>query len=165
MTSVCSQSHLPNHCMNGVVTAKRLYSALRVAHHTLKANLERIQMQEIKAALHTVTHLEQIVQRGHLLCCPGHHLRWALKGKVLVKLVENLSFSELLLLIPWFFVTVPSASMTRLARSRTHSTSSSIGSGESPFSRSVTSNQSDGTQESCESPDVLDRHQTMEVSC
>uniref|UniRef100_A0A8I6ALQ5 Protein NDRG3 n=1 Tax=Rattus norvegicus TaxID=10116 RepID=A0A8I6ALQ5_RAT len=61
--------------------------------------------------------------------------------------------------------TLPSASMTRLARSRTHSTSSSIGSGESPFSRSVTSNQSDGTQESCESPDVLDRHQTMEVSC
>uniref|UniRef100_A0A2K5IBU7 Uncharacterized protein n=1 Tax=Colobus angolensis palliatus TaxID=336983 RepID=A0A2K5IBU7_COLAP len=60
---------------------------------------------------------------------------------------------------------VPSASMTRLARSRTHSTSSSLGSGESPFSRSVTSNQSDGTQESCESPDVLDRHQTMEVSC
>ncbi|CAO2578010.1 Protein NDRG3 [Lemmus lemmus] len=72
---------------------------------------------------------------------------------------------QLLLLISWFFVTVPSASMTRLARSRTHSTSSSIGSGESPFSRSVTSNQSDGTQESCESPDVLDRHQTMEVSC
>uniref|UniRef100_A0A2K5NTR7 Uncharacterized protein n=1 Tax=Cercocebus atys TaxID=9531 RepID=A0A2K5NTR7_CERAT len=60
---------------------------------------------------------------------------------------------------------IPSASMTRLARSRTHSTSSSLGSGESPFSRSVTSNQSDGTQESCESPDVLDRHQTMEVSC
>ncbi|KAJ8794253.1 hypothetical protein J1605_003210 [Eschrichtius robustus] len=60
---------------------------------------------------------------------------------------------------------VPSASMTRLARSRTHSTSSSIGSGESAFSRSVTSNQSDGTQESSESPDVLDRHQTMEVSC
>ncbi|KAK2498729.1 hypothetical protein MC885_001119, partial [Smutsia gigantea] len=60
---------------------------------------------------------------------------------------------------------VPSASMTRLARSRTHSTSSSIGSGESTFSRSVTSNQSDGTQESSESPDVLDRHQTMEVSC
>ncbi|GAB1287123.1 Protein NDRG3 [Apodemus speciosus] len=60
---------------------------------------------------------------------------------------------------------LPSASMTRLARSRTHSTSSSIGSGESPFSRSVTSTQSDGTQESCESPDVLDRHQTMEVSC
>ncbi|KAL4676759.1 hypothetical protein H8959_010904, partial [Pygathrix nigripes] len=57
---------------------------------------------------------------------------------------------------------IPSASMTRLARSRTHSTSSSLGSGESPFSRSVTSNQSDGTQESCESPDVLDRHQTME---
>nr|KAF6471928.1 NDRG family member 3 [Molossus molossus] len=60
---------------------------------------------------------------------------------------------------------IPSASMTRLARSRTHSTSSSIGSGESAFSRSVTSNQSDGTQESSESPDVLDRHQTMEVSC
>uniref|UniRef100_A0ABI8ADF4 N-myc downstream-regulated gene 3 protein n=1 Tax=Felis catus TaxID=9685 RepID=A0ABI8ADF4_FELCA len=60
---------------------------------------------------------------------------------------------------------IPSASMTRLARSRTHSTSSSIGSGESAFSRSVTSNQSDGTQESSESPDVVDRHQTMEVSC
>ncbi|XP_012866150.1 PREDICTED: protein NDRG3 [Dipodomys ordii] len=60
---------------------------------------------------------------------------------------------------------IPSASMTRLARSRTHSTSSSLGSGESPFSRSVISNQSDGTQESCESPDALDRHQTMEVSC
>uniref|UniRef100_A0AAF6Z747 Protein NDRG2 n=1 Tax=Bos taurus TaxID=9913 RepID=A0AAF6Z747_BOVIN len=60
---------------------------------------------------------------------------------------------------------IPSASMTRLARSRTHSTSSSIGSGESAFSRSVASNQSDGTQESSESPDVLDRHQTMEVSC
>uniref|UniRef100_A0A8C9LIU1 Protein NDRG3 n=1 Tax=Piliocolobus tephrosceles TaxID=591936 RepID=A0A8C9LIU1_9PRIM len=55
--------------------------------------------------------------------------------------------------------------VTRLARSRTHSTSSSLGSGESPFSWSVTSSQSDGTQESCESPDVLDRHQTMEVSC
>uniref|UniRef100_A0A2K5IR96 Uncharacterized protein n=1 Tax=Colobus angolensis palliatus TaxID=336983 RepID=A0A2K5IR96_COLAP len=60
---------------------------------------------------------------------------------------------------------IPSASMTRLARSRTHSTSSSLGSGESPFSRSVTSSQSDGTQESFESPDVLDRHQTMEVPC
>ncbi|KAB1262125.1 Protein NDRG3 [Camelus dromedarius] len=60
---------------------------------------------------------------------------------------------------------VPSASMTRLARSRTHSTSSSMGSGESAFSRSVTSSQSDGTQESSESPDVPDRHQTMEVSC
>uniref|UniRef100_A0A0D9S8M6 Uncharacterized protein n=1 Tax=Chlorocebus sabaeus TaxID=60711 RepID=A0A0D9S8M6_CHLSB len=53
---------------------------------------------------------------------------------------------------------IPSAIMTRLARSRTHSTSSSLGSRESPFSRSVTSNQSDGAQESCESPDVLDRH-------
>ncbi|XP_070103794.1 protein NDRG3 isoform X8 [Equus przewalskii] len=60
---------------------------------------------------------------------------------------------------------IPSASMTRLARSRTHSTSSSIGSGESAFSRSVTSNQSDGTQEFSESPDALDRHHTMEVSC
>ncbi|XP_049635250.1 protein NDRG3 isoform X4 [Suncus etruscus] len=60
---------------------------------------------------------------------------------------------------------IPSASMTRLVRSRTHSTSSSLGSGESAFTRSVTSTQSDGTQESCESPDVLDRPQTMEVSC
>uniref|UniRef100_A0A8C0XQ68 Protein NDRG3 n=1 Tax=Castor canadensis TaxID=51338 RepID=A0A8C0XQ68_CASCN len=60
---------------------------------------------------------------------------------------------------------IPSASVTRLTRSQAYSTSSSMGSRESPFSRSVTSNQSDGTQESCESPDALDRHQTMEVSC
>ncbi|XP_072864576.1 protein NDRG3-like isoform X1 [Chlorocebus sabaeus] len=53
---------------------------------------------------------------------------------------------------------IPLAGVTRLARSRTHSTSSTLGSGESPFSRSVTSNQTYGTQESCESPDVLDRH-------
>ena len=165
MTSVCSQSHLPNHCMNGVVTAKRLYSSLRVSHHTLKSNLERIQMQEIKAALHTVTHLEQIVQRGHLLCCPGHHLRWALKGKVLVKLVENLSSSELLLLIPWFFVTVPSASMTRLARSRTYSAPSNIGSEKTYFNQPVTSSQSDGVREACEAPNLPNTHQSMEVPC
>ena len=83
VTSVCSQSHLPNHCMNGVVTAKRLYSSLRVSHQTLKSNLGRIQMQEITAALHTVTHLEQMLQRWHLLCRAGHHLRWAGKGEVL----------------------------------------------------------------------------------
>uniref|UniRef100_A0A452RE22 Protein NDRG2 n=1 Tax=Ursus americanus TaxID=9643 RepID=A0A452RE22_URSAM len=87
------------------------------------------------------------------MSCPGSHLKCVGKAEK--------AFGE----SPWFFLTVPSASMTRLARSRTHSTSSSIGSGESAFSRSVTSNQSDGTQESSESPDVVDRHQTMEVSC
>uniref|UniRef100_A0A8C5VV06 Protein NDRG2 n=1 Tax=Microcebus murinus TaxID=30608 RepID=A0A8C5VV06_MICMU len=60
---------------------------------------------------------------------------------------------------------IPSVSMTRLARSRIHSTSSSMGSGESHFSRSVTSHQSDGIQESHECPDVLERHPTMAVSC
>lgn len=105
------------------------------------------------------------MQSGDLSCDLGTILGGLGKVKSLLKLVEHLGFPRLLLLTSWLFVTVPSASMTRLARSRTHSTSSSIGSGESPFSRSVTSNQSDGTQESCESPDVLDRHQTMEVSC
>lgn len=108
---------------------------------------------------------KQIMQSGDLLCHLGTILGGLGKVKSLLKLVEHLGFPRILLLTSWFFVTVPSASMTRLARSRTHSTSSSIGSGESPFSRSVTSSQSDGTQESCESPDVLDRHQTMEVSC
>ncbi|XP_071067800.1 protein NDRG3 isoform X6 [Dasypus novemcinctus] len=60
---------------------------------------------------------------------------------------------------------IPAASMTRLIRSRTQSTSSSMSSAESPFSRSVASNQSDGTQEAPESPDAVDRPQTMEVSC
>jgi hypothetical protein len=84
---------------------------------------------------------------------------------LLFMLPTSLSFTRLLILVSWFFVTVPSASVTRLTRSQAYSTSSSMGSRESPFSRSVTSNQSDGTQESCESPDALDRHQTMEVSC
>uniref|UniRef100_G3W6U4 NDRG family member 3 n=1 Tax=Sarcophilus harrisii TaxID=9305 RepID=G3W6U4_SARHA len=56
---------------------------------------------------------------------------------------------------------VPAASMTRLLRSRTHSTSS-IGSGESVYSRSLTSTQSDGTPGALEPADVLDRPQTME---
>ncbi|KAM9067547.1 protein NDRG3 isoform X7 [Sminthopsis crassicaudata] len=59
---------------------------------------------------------------------------------------------------------IPAASMTRLLRSRTHSTSS-IGSGESVYSRSLTSTQSDGTPGALEPADVLDRPQTMEVSC
>ncbi|XP_007474355.1 protein NDRG3 isoform X3 [Monodelphis domestica] len=59
---------------------------------------------------------------------------------------------------------VPSASMTRLLRSRTHSTSS-IGSGESLYSRSLASTQSEGTPGALESADILDRPQTMEVSC
>ncbi|EDL06216.1 N-myc downstream regulated gene 3, isoform CRA_a, partial [Mus musculus] len=96
--------------------------------------------------------LPQVVQPGKLT----EAFKYFLQGMGYIPYVQLSHLSS---------ESVPSASMTRLARSRTHSTSSSIGSGESPFSRSVTSNQSDGTQESCESPDVLDRHQTMEVSC
>ncbi|XP_020854345.1 protein NDRG3 isoform X2 [Phascolarctos cinereus] len=59
---------------------------------------------------------------------------------------------------------IPAASMTRLLRSRTHSTSS-IGSGESVYSRSLTSTQSEGTPGALEPADILDRPQTMEVSC
>ncbi|XP_052040061.1 protein NDRG3 isoform X1 [Apodemus sylvaticus] len=96
--------------------------------------------------------LPQVVQPGKLT----EAFKYFLQGMGYIPYVQLSHLSS---------ESVPSASMTRLARSRTHSTSSSIGSGESPFSRSVTSTQSDGTQESCESPDVLDRHQTMEVSC
>uniref|UniRef100_A0A8C3XD37 Protein NDRG2 n=1 Tax=Catagonus wagneri TaxID=51154 RepID=A0A8C3XD37_9CETA len=61
---------------------------------------------------------------------------------------------------------IPSANMTWLARSQTHSTSSTTGSGESTFNQFVTSNQPDGTQESSESPDVPDRHTRLwEVPC
>ncbi|XP_075419784.1 protein NDRG3 isoform X2 [Tenrec ecaudatus] len=60
---------------------------------------------------------------------------------------------------------IPSASMTRLTRSRTHSTSSSLSSGESPYSRSLVSNQSDGTQGVPESSEDPDKQETMEVSC
>uniref|UniRef100_A0A8C6RHE5 N-myc downstream regulated gene 3 n=1 Tax=Nannospalax galili TaxID=1026970 RepID=A0A8C6RHE5_NANGA len=60
---------------------------------------------------------------------------------------------------------IPSASMTQLPRSRAYSTLSDISSGQIYFSQPVTSNLSNGTQESCRTPNVLDRHQTMEVSC
>ncbi|XP_014441635.1 protein NDRG3 isoform X2 [Tupaia chinensis] len=96
--------------------------------------------------------LPQVVQPGKLT----EAIKYFLQGMGYIPYVQLSHLST---------ESVPAASMTRLARSRTHSTSSSIGSGESPFSRSVTSTQSDGTQESCESPDVLERHQTMEVSC
>ncbi|XP_053901532.1 protein NDRG3 isoform X1 [Malaclemys terrapin pileata] len=59
---------------------------------------------------------------------------------------------------------VPTASMTRLIRSRTHS-SSSVGSGESARSRSHISNQGEGTAGPQEAADVQDTPQTMEVSC
>ena len=83
VTSVCSQSHLPNHCMNGVVTAKRLYSAFRVSHQTLKSNLGRIQMQEINISL-AYSHSPRAkgAEGAPLMPC-WHHLRWAGKGEVL----------------------------------------------------------------------------------
>ncbi|XP_053901533.1 protein NDRG3 isoform X2 [Malaclemys terrapin pileata] len=59
---------------------------------------------------------------------------------------------------------MPTASMTRLIRSRTHS-SSSVGSGESARSRSHISNQGEGTAGPQEAADVQDTPQTMEVSC
>ncbi|XP_050774586.1 protein NDRG3 isoform X1 [Gopherus flavomarginatus] len=59
---------------------------------------------------------------------------------------------------------MPTASMTRLIRSRTHS-SSSVGSGESARSRSHISNQGEGTAGPPEAADVQDTPQTMELSC
>ncbi|XP_053937642.1 protein NDRG3 isoform X2 [Cuculus canorus] len=59
---------------------------------------------------------------------------------------------------------VPAASMTRLMRSRTHS-SSSVGSGESIRSRSHTSNYGEGSAGTPEGSDLQDAPQTMEVSC
>ncbi|XP_076427175.1 protein NDRG3-like [Peromyscus maniculatus bairdii] len=60
---------------------------------------------------------------------------------------------------------IPSASMTRLARSRTYSAPSNIGSEKIYFTQPVTSSQSDGAQEVCEAPNLLNTHQTMEVPC
>uniref|UniRef100_A0A8D0H6T8 NDRG family member 3 n=1 Tax=Sphenodon punctatus TaxID=8508 RepID=A0A8D0H6T8_SPHPU len=59
---------------------------------------------------------------------------------------------------------MPTASMTRLIRSRTHS-SSSVGSGESAQSRSHTSNQGEMASGTPEVADVQETPQTMEVSC
>ncbi|XP_072205874.1 protein NDRG3 isoform X1 [Excalfactoria chinensis] len=59
---------------------------------------------------------------------------------------------------------VPAASMTRLMRSRTHS-SSSVGSGESIRSRSHVSNHGDGSAGTPDGIDLQDAPQTMEVSC
>ncbi|KFV03470.1 Protein NDRG3 [Pterocles gutturalis] len=59
---------------------------------------------------------------------------------------------------------VPAASMTRLMRSRTHS-SSSVGSGDSIRSRSHTSNHGEGSAGTPEGIDLQDAPQTMEVSC
>uniref|UniRef100_A0A8C2LW43 Protein NDRG3 n=1 Tax=Cricetulus griseus TaxID=10029 RepID=A0A8C2LW43_CRIGR len=72
------------------------------------------------------------------------------KVKSLVKLVEYL---------------IPSASMTRLARSRIHLAPSNIGSEKIYFSQPVTTDESDGAQEAREAPTLLNTQQTMEVSC
>ncbi|XP_065610302.1 protein NDRG3 isoform X2 [Cyrtonyx montezumae] len=60
---------------------------------------------------------------------------------------------------------VPAACMTRLMRSRTHSSSSSVGSGESARSRSHASNHGDGSAGTPDGMDLQDSTQTMEVSC
>uniref|UniRef100_A0A6J0SNX5 Protein NDRG3 isoform X2 n=1 Tax=Pogona vitticeps TaxID=103695 RepID=A0A6J0SNX5_9SAUR len=59
---------------------------------------------------------------------------------------------------------MPSASMTRLIRSRTHS-SSSVGSGESSQTRSQSSNPGEAKHGIPEAADVRGTPQTMEVSC
>ncbi|KAJ6661045.1 hypothetical protein lerEdw1_016846 [Lerista edwardsae] len=59
---------------------------------------------------------------------------------------------------------VPSASMTRLIRSRTHS-SSSVGSGESPQARAQASNPGEAAAGMPETTEAHDTPQTMEVSC
>ncbi|XP_060087027.1 protein NDRG3 isoform X2 [Heteronotia binoei] len=59
---------------------------------------------------------------------------------------------------------MPSASMTRLIRSRTHS-SSSVGSGESAQTRSQTSKAAEATTGMPAAADIRDSPQTMEVSC
>ncbi|XP_054836758.1 protein NDRG3 isoform X2 [Eublepharis macularius] len=59
---------------------------------------------------------------------------------------------------------MPSASMTRLIRSRTHS-SSSVGSGESTQTRSQTIKPGEATTEMPEAAAIRDSPQTMEVSC
>ncbi|XP_071615536.1 protein NDRG3 isoform X1 [Heliangelus exortis] len=59
---------------------------------------------------------------------------------------------------------VPAASMTRLMRSRTHS-SSSMGSGDSIRSQSHTSKHGEGSAGTPEGIDLQDAPQTMEVSC
>ncbi|XP_051489483.1 protein NDRG3 isoform X1 [Apus apus] len=59
---------------------------------------------------------------------------------------------------------VPAASMTRLMRSRTHS-SSSMGSGDSVRSHSHTSKHGEGSAGTPEGIDLQDAPQTMEVSC
>uniref|UniRef100_A0A8V0ZM92 NDRG family member 3 n=3 Tax=Phasianinae TaxID=9072 RepID=A0A8V0ZM92_CHICK len=59
---------------------------------------------------------------------------------------------------------MPAASMTRLMRSRTHS-SSSVGSGESIRSRSHASNHGEGSAGTPDGIDLQDAPQTMEVSC
>ncbi|KFU94781.1 Protein NDRG3, partial [Chaetura pelagica] len=59
---------------------------------------------------------------------------------------------------------VPAASMTRLMRSRTHS-SSSLGSGDSVRSHSHTSKHGEGSAGTPEGIDLQDAPQTMEVSC
>nr|XP_048287612.1 protein NDRG3-like [Myodes glareolus] len=60
---------------------------------------------------------------------------------------------------------IPSASMTRLARSRTYSAPSNIGSEKTYFNQPVTSSQSDGVREACEAPNLPNTHQSMEVPC
>ncbi|XP_077191336.1 protein NDRG3 isoform X2 [Paroedura picta] len=59
---------------------------------------------------------------------------------------------------------MPSASMTRLIRSRTHS-SSSVGSGESAQARSQTGKPGEATTGMAEAASIRDSPQTMEVSC
>lgn len=61
VTYLGSQSLFPNHCLNGVGIAKRLYSGLRFPCVLLWTRISRDsnQIQRIKAALHIAIHLSK----------------------------------------------------------------------------------------------------------
>lgn len=61
VTYLVSQSLSPNHCMNGVGIAKKLYSGLRFPHILLwtRISQDSNQIQKIKAALHIAIYLSK----------------------------------------------------------------------------------------------------------
>ncbi|KAM8797926.1 protein NDRG3 isoform 1-T1 [Eudromia elegans] len=93
-----------------------------------------------------INHLALLQLKPHLLCPQPGKLTEAFKY-----FVQGMGY-------------MPAASMTRLIRSRTHS-SSSVGSGESARSRSHTSNHGEGSVGTPDAIDLQDAPQTMEVSC
>ncbi|POI34343.1 hypothetical protein CIB84_001905 [Bambusicola thoracicus] len=103
--------------------------------------------------------LPQVVQPGKLT----EAFKYFVQGMGYIPYVQlsHLSTESVPLM---FSLAVPAASMTRLMRSRTHS-SSSVGSGESIRSRSHASNHGEGSAGTPDGIDLQDAPQTMEVSC